>query len=335
MHRFTRCVLFTVLMVGGLSPRVPAQDTWTGASGPLWTTDGNWFLFAAPLPGADVALDANTVGNFATVLGVDYSLNSLTLADPPAAMSISSNLLTLGAGGVNMAAALQNLTINSRVVAATAQTWSVNAGALLQVAGRLEGPGALTKLGAGTVSFSANGTANVYSGDVVVAEGTLLLDGGANSYPFGLASNGVRTVTVLSNAVLTAANVTHNPLGAGSVFAMLLVLLAQVGSGLVSDDEISFTGPLNRFVSSANGLLATWYHKQVGQWLIIGLVVLHITAILFYLWRKKDNLIKPMLSGDKPGSAASSRDDAQSRLVAAVIFGICTAFVYWLVTLRA
>lgn len=127
----------------------------------------------------------------------------------------------------------------------------------------------------------------------------------------------------------------HNPLGAGSVFAMLLVLLAQVGSGLVSDDEISFTGPLNRFVSSANGLLATWYHKQVGQWLIIGLVVLHITAILFYLWRKKDNLIKPMLSGDKPGTAASSRDDAQSRLVAAVIFGICTAFVYWLVTLRA
>jgi fibronectin-binding autotransporter adhesin len=224
MHRFTRCVFFTALMVGGLSPRVPAQDTWTGASGPLWTTDGNWFLFAAPLPGADVAFDANTVGNFATVLGADYTLNSLTLADPPAAMSISSNLLTLGAGGVNMAAALQNLTINSRVVAATAQNWSVNAGALLQVAGRLEGPGALTKLGAGTVSFSANGTANVYSGDVVVAEGTLLLDGGANSYPFGVASNGVRTVTVLSNAVLTAANVTHNPLGAGTLGTLALVV---------------------------------------------------------------------------------------------------------------
>ena len=45
----------------------------------------------------------------------------------------------------------------------------------------------------------------------------------------------------------------HNPLGAGSVFAMLAVLLAQVATGLVSDDEISFTGPLNRFVSSAQG----------------------------------------------------------------------------------
>ena len=68
--------------------------------------------------------------------------------------------------------------------------------------------------------------------------------------------------------------------------------------------------------------------------LMIGLVVLHIAAILFYLWKKKDNLIKPMLSGDKPGAAASSRDDAASRLMAAVIFGICAAFVYWLVNLK-
>ena len=72
----------------------------------------------------------------------------------------------------------------------------------------------------------------------------------------------------------------HNPLGAGSVFAMLLVLLAQVGTGLVSDDEISFTGPLNKLVSSATGLLATSYHKQYGQWLVIGLVVLHVAELL-------------------------------------------------------
>lgn len=127
----------------------------------------------------------------------------------------------------------------------------------------------------------------------------------------------------------------HNPLGAASVFAMLLALAAQVGSGLVSDDEISFTGPLNRFVSSANGLLATWYHKAVGQWLLLTLVLLHVAAILFYLWKKKDNLIRPMLGGDKPGVGASSRDDAASRVLAAVIFGVCATFVYWLVTLRA
>lgn len=126
----------------------------------------------------------------------------------------------------------------------------------------------------------------------------------------------------------------HNPMGAASVFAMLLVLLAQVGTGLVSDDEISFTGPLNRFVSSANGLAATWYHKAVGQWLLLALAVLHIGAVLFYLWKKNDNLIRPMITGDKAAAAASSRDDAGSRLMAAVIFGVCAGFVYWLVTLK-
>jgi cytochrome b len=127
----------------------------------------------------------------------------------------------------------------------------------------------------------------------------------------------------------------HNPLGAGSVFAMLVVLLAQVGTGLVGDDEISFTGPLNRFVSSSKGLAATWYHKQIGQWLVIGLVVLHIAAVLYYLTRKKQNLVRPMVVGDKDLAepATSSRDDAGSRVLALVVLAIAAAAVTWLVKL--
>jgi cytochrome b len=41
----------------------------------------------------------------------------------------------------------------------------------------------------------------------------------------------------------------HNPLGSLSVIAMLIVLMAQIASGLMSDDEIAFSGPLTRFVS--------------------------------------------------------------------------------------
>jgi cytochrome b len=125
----------------------------------------------------------------------------------------------------------------------------------------------------------------------------------------------------------------HNPLGAASVFAMLLVLLAQVGTGLVSDDEIAFTGPLNRFVSSSSGLAATWYHKAVGQWLLLALVVLHVAAILYYLLRKGDNLVRPMIRGDKvvASAAASSRDDAATRLLALVVLVLCGAAVAWLV----
>ncbi|MEP6790278.1 MAG: cytochrome B, partial [Ramlibacter sp.] len=91
----------------------------------------------------------------------------------------------------------------------------------------------------------------------------------------------------------------------------------------------------NRFVSSAQGLAATWYHKRVGQWVLATLVVVHVAAILYYLFRKKDNLIGPMLRGDKQvaGNPAPSRDDAKSRLAALLVFGLCVAFVVWLVTL--
>lgn len=125
-------------------------------------------------------------------------------------------------------------------------------------------------------------------------------------------------------------SVGHTPAGAGSVFALFAVLSAQVGSGLISDDDIAFAGPLTRFVSSATINLATNYHKNIGKWIILALVVLHIAAIVFYLWRKQ-NLIKPMLHGDKQlvEAAPASRDDAASRSAALVIFGFCVAFVVW------
>ena len=129
-------------------------------------------------------------------------------------------------------------------------------------------------------------------------------------------------------------SVGHTPAGAGSVFALLAVLLAQVGSGLISDDEIASAGPLVRFVSGATTNLATNYHKNIGMWIIVGLVVLHIGAIVFYLWRKQ-NLIRPMLHGNKqlPMVAPASTDNSGTRIMALVIFGICATFVGWVAQL--
>ena len=129
----------------------------------------------------------------------------------------------------------------------------------------------------------------------------------------------------------------HHPLGAASVLAMLALLLAQAGSGLFTDDEIAFTGPLNRFVSSASGLTATWYHKDLGQWLLVALVVLHMAAVLYYLVGKKDDLIGPMIGGDKllEAPVAPSRDDLRSRLGALLLMGLCAGLVYLVVNLGA
>ena len=129
----------------------------------------------------------------------------------------------------------------------------------------------------------------------------------------------------------------HSPLGALSVFALLLVLMAQVAAGLFSDDEIAFAGPLTRYVSSATVSLATRYHADVGKLILIALIVLHVLAIFFYRWKKKEDLIRPMILGDKSVPAAvtieSSRDDAVSRLLAAVLFLACSGMVAWLVGL--
>jgi cytochrome b len=123
----------------------------------------------------------------------------------------------------------------------------------------------------------------------------------------------------------------HSPTGAASVFALLAVLGLQVASGLASDDEIAFSGPLTRFVSGDLVSQATSYHKDVGQWLVLGLVLLHVAAVLFYVWVKRQNLVRPMLHGDKVFAVAvePSRDDLVTRLGALVVAGVCVAFAYW------
>ena len=126
----------------------------------------------------------------------------------------------------------------------------------------------------------------------------------------------------------------HNPLGAGSVFALLGFLLLQVGSGLFSDDEIAAAGPLTKFASEAMVHTATFYHTKIGKLILLGLVTMHIGAVVFHQIKKKDKLVGPMIHGDKTleNPATSSRDDAGSRLLAASILGGCAALVMWLLS---
>ncbi len=124
-------------------------------------------------------------------------------------------------------------------------------------------------------------------------------------------------------------SVGHNPLGAGSVLLMLLLLGMQVASGLMSDDEIATAGPLAQHVSSAMVGLATHYHKATGKLMLVALVLLHVAAIVFYRAKKKQNLVSAMLHGDKELSQPvhASRDDGKSRTVAVLLFAACAAVV--------
>ncbi len=91
----------------------------------------------------------------------------------------------------------------------------------------------------------------------------------------------------------------HSPLGALSVIAMLLTITAQAVTGLFIESEDFFEyGPLAGYVSEAFVSRMTWWHHLIAD-VVLALIVLHVTAILFYLIWKRENLIRPMLTGWK------------------------------------
>ena len=90
----------------------------------------------------------------------------------------------------------------------------------------------------------------------------------------------------------------HNPLGALSVFALLALICIQVGTGIFSNDDIAFSGPLASLVDKALSDRLTGIHRLSIN-VLIALIALHLAAIAFYAWSRKDNLVKPMLNGWK------------------------------------
>lgn len=129
----------------------------------------------------------------------------------------------------------------------------------------------------------------------------------------------------------------HSPLGSLSVFALLAILSAQVATGLFANDEIATQGPLANFVADATARRLTGWHTGWGKWLIVGLTVLHVGAVLFYLVRRRDDLIRPMWTGDKrlPADVPASADSLGTRLLALVLFVAAAGLVAWVVELGA
>lgn len=127
-----------------------------------------------------------------------------------------------------------------------------------------------------------------------------------------------------------ALTVGHNPLGSVAVLVLLLLALLQAATGLFSADEtVTAAGPLARRATATWVHAATVYHTQIGKILLIVLVQLHIAAIVFHRMRRGENLVLPMLTGDKqlrePFEAA--RDDARTRALALGMLACCAAAI--------
>ncbi|MEP2979826.1 MAG: cytochrome b/b6 domain-containing protein [Lentilitoribacter sp.] len=123
----------------------------------------------------------------------------------------------------------------------------------------------------------------------------------------------------------------HSPIAALSVIAMLVVISVQVGTGLISDDEILLQGPLAKYVSGDMSYQATTYHG-INAKLIIGLIVLHLAAIAFYRFIKKDDIVKPMVIGQKEVTEDYAEKapplDEKKLIVAAMAILVSIAIAY-------
>lgn len=143
---------------------------WDGSVSSDWTDANNWNSGRAPQSGFDVVFSYLAKSNPATVAGSNFNVRSLTIMETPAGISISSNTLTIGAGGIDLLSASTTAKILSDIALSAAQTWSVAENRKLIVSGSVSGSAALTFDGRGTNALTGSNTLN---GTVRIAQGAL------------------------------------------------------------------------------------------------------------------------------------------------------------------
>lgn len=156
---------------------------WTGATSAYWTNNANWVSNMPPLAASDLTF-SRLSGQLNSTLAGDFSVHGLILLNTSNTTSINgTNLLTIGAGGIDGAAADHNVTLNAPVKLGANQRWIVgrnNPGDLLAVNSGITGSASLTKAGWGTLVLngtnSFSGTLNVDTGSNGTNDGTVLIE---------------------------------------------------------------------------------------------------------------------------------------------------------------
>jgi len=125
----------------------------------------------------------------------------------------------------------------------------------------------------------------------------------------------------------------HNPLGALMVLALLAVLLFQVGTGLFAADVDSYLydGPLAARIDSGLAETLTSWHKLSFN-LLLGLVGLHVLAIVVYRLVKRQNLVRAMLTGRKPLGTKAPTLHFASPVLAVLMAMLSAGGLYLLLT---
>ena len=129
----------------------------------------------------------------------------------------------------------------------------------------------------------------------------------------------------------SAPSIGHNPVGGLMVLLMQVLMSIQAATGLFTTDAIIWAGPYNPSVSESTASFLSTVHNWNFN-VIIAAVILHVAAILFYAFYKKQNLVVPMLNGHKPAALVPDHEAiSSSQLFKALVMSLLAAgFVYWL-----
>lgn len=124
----------------------------------------------------------------------------------------------------------------------------------------------------------------------------------------------------------------HNPLGALMVLLLLSVALIQAVTGLFANDEIFNAGPLYGYISNELSLKLTGIHKDLFYWILAAIAV-HVSAVLFYVFVKRENLIKAMITGKKPRRGYEGARSIESSKIWLALFLVVlvSALLAWVV----
>jgi cytochrome b len=120
----------------------------------------------------------------------------------------------------------------------------------------------------------------------------------------------------------------HNAAGGWMVLVMLLTLLAQVATGLFSNDDVAFEGPLAHRLDKAASDAVTSAHGMIFN-VILVVVALHVLAVIAYAIVKRHDLVRPMVTGKKRLPATMQQPRFTNPLLALLIL-IASACLVWL-----
>jgi cytochrome b len=111
----------------------------------------------------------------------------------------------------------------------------------------------------------------------------------------------------------------HNPVGAISVLAFLVVVGAQATTGLFANDEIANAGPFYGWITPETSNRVTGWH-ELGSNVLLVLIALHLLAIAWYDIVRRAGLVRTMWTGRRAaGDGIESSRGALALVIVAVL----------------